>query len=444
MASGTELLERITAGRSSFGRLLAPLGSVVDPLARSYWETSVRPTPLPEAPDACLVVGARQVAHYHLTGSQGWASYEALRGAFAQRDHRRAMRGTGRGAKTGVLPRPLVDGDLKVVIRDHDRPIQCAVVWERVYPKRAWVGTLVPGYGADTAFVIAAILNSTLGQALYYQLAHRTGSQAGSKADLRKGILSKIPVPVLAYDEHAFSRVALLSFRLHCLYAAKRDCDLPFEITNVIRDHWRQLLSDLLRLYEYSDDEAHRLFAEVLPATFQDVLGIQMDLYYVPQEPPRKLKLLDSGALDRYEALKERARSGDISPGEGSEFQNFEMLLHWEDRINGPIPCDLHPTPWPGVSDEKAALKAAYRHLSYKHGQRFGAEDPRRLDERIWEVNVYYSPPKGLSAADAAALPTAWRAPGKHAAGTLRIDSITGKVTDQLHEATGAVDSSAR
>jgi hypothetical protein len=169
MPTGAQLLDRLTTDPSSYGPILTPLGSVLTPLARSFWPRGVKKEPIRLTPDHCRVIGPEQVAPYHFTGSEGWSSYEAIAAAFDEQ--RKRLRETGAGAKTSELPRSLVDADLKLVIRDRPNPIQCMVTWSRVYPRRAWVGTLHDHLSNEWAFVIAALLNSSLGHALYRRLA---------------------------------------------------------------------------------------------------------------------------------------------------------------------------------------------------------------------------------------------------------------------------------
>jgi hypothetical protein len=244
-------------------------------------------------------------------------------------------------------------------------------------------------------------------------------------------VLSEVRLPLLSYDEQAFERTGALSYRLHCLYAAARECSLPFElIDNAIRSHWVGLLSELLRLYDYSEAEARKLFADVLPRGFKDVLGIQIELYFVPSEPPVKVRLADSRTLERYEDVKARLRSGSASAEDERELQELMRLLHWEDRINGPIPPVLKPEPWPGVSDEAGALKAARRHLSLHRGQGFEVTHPVRASERCWRVDAYFSPPPGARPEEMGRFPSAWARPGRHPAGQLWVDAVTGEVTE--------------
>jgi hypothetical protein len=389
------------------------------------------------SPDHCMVIGSNQVRAYHLTGNEGWSSYRTIVGAFEQRNRTRTEAGSSKGSKTSVLPPELVEAEVKLVVRDQDDPIECAVVWERIYPRRAWVGKLHPHLPTDMAFVVAGILNSAIGRVLYRRLAR---ARKHTSHNLRKNTLYELRVPLLAYDQETFSRAALLSYRLHCLYAANQECVLPAEVLDVdVPNHWLRLLSELVRLYGYSEPEARRLVEEVLPEGLQDVPGVQGQLYYVPKEPLQNVKLLDRAALDRYEELKGHARSKTLTTDGRKELDNLQAMIQWEDRINGGIPHSLRPRPWPGISSDRDAIKAAYRYLSCRKGQAFGAENPRQVDQRIWEVSVFYSPPRGLKPEDMLTLPREWATPGKHSAGKLWVDVVTGEVRETLEAAQDAI-----
>ncbi|HZH98278.1 MAG TPA: hypothetical protein VEX38_04850 [Fimbriimonadaceae bacterium] len=425
MASGTQLLHRITGQAASTGPLLVPLRELFSSLARTFWEYSVPVEPVRLSPEHCLIVESGQVEHYHLNGDVGWASYGAIRQAFKDRDTRASREG---GAKTSVLPSKLVDAEIKLVIRDQDNPIRCAAVWERVYPKRAWVGTLHPALGVPMTFVVAAILNSAIGQVTYSRLARKRGHKSH---DLRKALVGELKIPVLAYDEEAFQRAALLSYRLHCLYAASSACSLPADVMDVlVPNHWERLLSELVRLYGYSEPDARKLVEETLPAGLADVPGFQGKLYYVLREPLQEVRLTDAAVIDRYEKLKAAVRNTNASAKDEAELAALRRLLEWEDRINRSIPRSLQPEPWPGVSDEKLALKVAQRYLSDRWGQRYGAEEPQQIDRRQWQVRVFYSPPPALKPEEVRRIPPQWATPGKHLAGYLRIDRVTGAVSE--------------
>lgn len=151
------------------------------------------------------------------------------------------------------------------------------------------------------------------------------------------------------------------------------------------------------------------------------------------------MRLLDPPGLTDFEKLKRR--SGSLSPLERAELERLKALAAWEDRINAPVPKYLARTSWPGVAGEREALKAAYRYLSWNRGQAFGAERARPAGSRLWEVDVYYSPPARLRPEDAARIPLEWAAPGRHPAGKLWIDAVTGEVRESLEEAQGAAAS---
>jgi hypothetical protein len=436
VSTGTQLLDRLTAKSSRHGPLLAPLGEVLTPFARAFWPSGLRPEPLAVSADSCLVVESAHVRQYHRTGSTGWADYAAIVRRFEQN---RRQRGSASGSNATVLPRELVDADVKLIVRDSDRPLECAVVWERVYPKRAWVGTTHPSLDHHSAFVIAGILNSAIGQVLYRRRARSHQSRTG---DLRKGMLTELLVPVLGYDIDAFARVALLSYRLHCLHAANRDCLLPSEVLDVdIPSHQIALLSELVRLFGYPDKEARQLVEEVLPAGLPDVPGMQRKLYYVAREAMRPVSLMSEETHTRYERLKEVAGTRPHDEPEAAEFSGIQALIRWQNRINLGVPEELRPTPWPGVSDANQAIEAAFTYLSFKKGQAYGAERARRIDGRFWEVDIYHSPPAKVAPHSGPRVPDERRGLQRLPAGKLRVDGVTGQVREVLEDAGHALDS---
>src|SRR4051812_8112895 len=109
MSSGAQLLGRITREWSAPGPLLVPLKTLFGEFARAFWEERIRLVPLGLTPGHCRVIAPSQVTHYHLTGDEGWASYEEIRQAFSARNRERAKDELTRGAKTSPLSRELID-----------------------------------------------------------------------------------------------------------------------------------------------------------------------------------------------------------------------------------------------------------------------------------------------------------------------------------------------
>jgi hypothetical protein len=213
-----------------------------------------------------------------------------------------------------------------------------------------------------------------------------------------------------------------LSFRLHCLYEAVSTERLPAEVRDVdIRNHWLQLLSELVRLYGYSEPEVKKMVEEALPQGRRDVLGFQGELYYVPRSPLLPVRLLGAKERDRYDQLKERVRKGNASQ-EMQEFARLQRVLRWETLANGGVPHRLVPTPWPGLEDERQILKAASSYLSRKRGQSYTARNPRRVDASNWEVEVIHTPMSG-DGGGVTSLPASSKL------GTLHVNGITGKVS---------------
>lgn len=359
MASTSPLLSRITIPGSRQTPLLAPLGTVMTQLTRGFWESRVVRSPIRQSADDCLILGSKHIEAYTVTGGDGWASYDAIERAFSDRNRERLSEGPAFGAKTSPLPRDLIDADLKLLIRDTDTPLQCVVVWERVYPRRAWVGTVHPTLTNEMAFVIAGILNSAIGQVLYRRAS---GKLNGGPCDLRKRCLSEICIPLLGYERDVFAQSALLSYRLHCLYAADRECGLPADIhDSVIPSHRQFLLSELTRLYGYSETDGRKLVERVLPAGLNDVPGVQGHLYYQPRTPPEAVVLAPPSTRARYEELKSHSRAGTASAGDSEDLRRIQLLLAWEDRINGPIPKTLRPQPWSPPRDAASVVRLADR-----------------------------------------------------------------------------------
>jgi hypothetical protein len=400
------------------------LGRILDPLrcVRFPPHSTVRVSQLWETPDHARVLEAADVRQFHYERRGQWASFEELSKAYGQGS-----------SNVSPLPRAVDEAAIKLVIADRSQTLQCFVTADRIYPKRAWVGALAPGWGVEMAFAVAGILNSAVGYVLYTRTARELGSQG---KDLAKGVLTKLPIPLPGHKPDAFSQLALISYRLHQLYEAQAACGL--DLAGSIEDHWLYLLPQVVSLYGWTEEEARRLLADA-PST-RDRPGVQEVLFTrSPQSPLLPVRLVGAGETARYEQLKAGARSGVISAPAAEELTRLRDRLYWEERINRPIPSRLSAASWPGATSEQQAVRAAYGHLSRTRGQRFSAERPTRVDERLWEVPVFYSPPCGAAERGASPAPTNRTPPDKHPAGKLYVDAITGKVSDTLEGAQHAI-----
>lgn len=419
MATGTQLLDRVTKSVKEEQEFIL-LGRVIDPLrcARFPPKVTVPVRRLRESPEHYRVLQAADLKSYHYHQREQWALYEEISAVFAKAD------GSSHITK---LPRSLVDAPVKLVAADRSASLRWSVTAEAIYPRRAWIGALAPGWELAMAFAVVGILNSAIGHVLYTRTAQELGSQS---KELAKGVLERFPIAAPALKPETFAQVALLSYRLHQLYEAQLACRL--DLGSSIRDHQLYLLSGVVDLYGWSEEEARELLKEA-PLT-RDQPGSQEELFAAwPRTPLLPVRLLDDRGVERYEALKAATRSGSIVPQEAEELRHLKDTLYWEDRINRRIPSRLVADPWPGVSNEQQAVRAACAYLSRTRGQRFGVELPARRTERLWEIAFFYSPPRVLSREDAARLPEGWAKPGKHPAGKLYVDAITGVVSES-HE----------
>jgi len=417
-----------TRARHSVPRTVA-LSDVFAPITRAHFppRRSVPITSLRAAPDHCRIVEAREVHQYQMARSPRWASYESIAEAFSQ--------STG-ASKITRLPREVVDAPVKLLIRDNDTPIRCVVTADRVYPKRAWIAPLLPGWDTEMAYAAAGILNSAVGFVLYQGQA-RADQLTGH--DLRKKALTDIPIPLPANDPDTFTKLALISYRLHCLYEVETECKVDLGV--LLKNHRIQLLSMVVRLYGWSETETEVLLREAEARGLEDVPTSQHDLFFEWQRVLAKVQLLDDEQRVQLEELKRRARLHALASREAESLSRLQRLVEWEHRANSPIPKYLAPPEWRGVPDDRTALKAALRFLSERRGQGFGAERPSRVNSRLWEVSVFYSPPRGLKAEEVRRIPPEWSEPGKHPAGSLWIDAITGQVWEDLQAARDAIAS---
>jgi hypothetical protein len=431
MPTASELLERVT-GAVRDERRFVRLGQLFDPLrcARFPPGETVAVSTVRDSPDHCRVLEAADIGPFDYGRRDQWAAYAEIREAFS--------RSRGRAHLT-PLSEALVAAPVKIVFADDSAALRCVVTAERVYPRRAWLGALSSFWGTEAVFAVAGILNSAVGTALYCQTAHELGNRSD---DLAKGILERIPIPLPSGAHASFSNVARLSYRLHTLHKARRACGLDLE--EPIRDHWLQLLPEVVHLYGWTEDEARLLLSGAKERGARDLPSRQQEhqpelFGRDPQLALRPVRLLDDTAQRRCDELKSARRGGKLTAEERQELQRLESLLLWEDRLNAPVPAVLAAPAWSGAGSEQQALKAAYRHLSARRGQRFGAENPVRRSARLWEVEVYYSPPKGLKSEEAANVPSEWAVPGKHPAGRLYVDAATGKAYETLEDAQHAI-----
>jgi hypothetical protein len=430
MATAASLLDRMTGASSEYGPLLLSLGELFTGLARSFWVSSTPVEPDARSPASCRVVGSDQVAAFRFTGDEGWTDYDEIRRAFEVRN--RQGRHEGSGAKSGPLPEELVRAGARLILRDRDDPLECLVAAGPVYPRRAWVGALHPNLGSEMPYVLAGVLNSTLGLVLYHRVRHSTGT--GSGHELRKSALSRLRVPWLTYDTEAFRRAALLSYRLHCLYAAGQELSLPASVYDEdIPNHRMRLLSELVRLYGFDDTDGREIVERVLPEGAADVLGAQQNLFYRPKEPLEPIQLRGPGTVERYEALKARARTGGPDPAEAKELTELQALLRWERLANSPVPtlpAAKEPT---GAPTAESALRLANRHAATLFGQSVVSVSAVRISSSLWEVQLAPSgrpSPRRIVRNQA---PPERPSPGK-----LWVNAVTGRVSEdprQAHDA---------
>ncbi len=430
MATGTQLLDRVAKSVKEEQEFIL-LGRIIEPLrcARFPPKVTVPVGRLRESPEHYRVLQAADLKSYHYHRREQWALYEDISAAFAKAD------GSSHITK---LPRPLVDAPVKLVAADRSANLRWSVTAEAIYPRRAWIGALAPGWELAMAFAVVGILNSAIGHVLYARTAQEVGSQS---KELAKKVLERLPIAAPALKPSTFAQVALLSYRLHQLYEAQSACRL--DLPSYIRDHQLYLLSAVVELYGWSEKEARELIKEA-PHT-RDHPGSQEELFAGwPRTPLLPVRLLDDRKLEQYETLKGATRSGSITPKGADELSRLQDALYWEHRINQGIPSRLIADPWPGVTNEQQAVRAACAYLSHTRGQRFGVELPARRTERLWEIAFFYSPPRGLSREDAARLPEGWAEPGKHPAGKLYVDAITGVVSESQEGPQHAVAAQSR
>jgi hypothetical protein len=400
------------------------LTRIIDPLRCVRFPTGneVKVSRLRETPDHCRVLEAADLREFHVHQREQWASYQEIATAY------------GHGAThISKLSQAIVEAREKLIVSDHSDRLWCHVTSERVYPKRAWVGTLAPGWDLEMAFVVAAILNSAIGPVLYAQTAQRVGVQG---RDLRKAVLEGFPIPAPALQPAAFSQLAQISYRLHQLYEAQTACKV--DLYPVIRSHWLYLLPQVVKLYGWSEPDARLLLTEAPPTRDQSAAREHLFSTW-PQTPLRPVRLVSDELQERLEALKTRKRAGSLSPEEAVELTRLTDALYWEQCINGPVPSRLPATPWPGVASELQAIRAVYGYLSRTRGQRFAADRAIRKSERIWEVPIYRMPPRVTTSDARHAQAGGGEVSGKHLAGMLYVDAITGKVSDTLERAQHAV-----
>lgn len=423
MSPATQLIERVVESLHEEQAFIY-LTRIIDPLRCVRFPTGdeVKVSRLRETPDHCRVLEAADLREFHAHKREQWASYQEIAAAY------------GHGAThISKLSEAIVGAREKIVVSDHSDRLWCHVTSERVYPKRAWVGTLAPGWDLEMAFVVAAILNSAIGPVIYAQTAQRAGIQG---RDLRKAVLEGFPIPVPALQPAAFSQLAQISYRLHQLYEAQTACKV--DLDPVIRSHWLYLLPQVVKLYGWSERDARLLLTEAPPTRDQSAAREHLFSTW-PQTPLLPVKLVSEELQERLEALKTRKRAGSLSPEETVELTRLTDALYWESRINGPVPSHLTATPWPGVASELRAIRAVYGHLSRTRGQRFGADRAIRKSERIWEVPIYLMPPRVKAVEDRHTQSGDGEVSGKHPAGMLYVDAITGKVSDTLEGAQHAI-----
>jgi hypothetical protein len=390
------------ASRQSF----LPLAAVVSPLYCSRVPSQARASIGPErlTSEACQILESRDLRSFRFVLREQWAEYASIQDAFRR----------PRKNHISLLPESLVAAPVKLVLRDRSRELKCTITAERIYPVRAWMGALAPGWDVEMGFAVCGILNSTVGRILYTRVAAELGSGG---TDLAKAVLDRLPIPTPSSSPEAFAKLAQLSYRLHQLYAAQAECSLDLAVA--IRDHWLYLLPLVVNLYGWSEREARELLQQVPHS--RDYPGGQEELFAGwPQSPIRPLRLLKEPEIDRYEGLKGRARAGQLTPDEAPELTRLKDTLAWEEKVNAPVPARLPQTRWPGIATPQEATRAAYAYLARTRGQRFSVATPERTPKRSWVVPTFYAGRSGSQ---------------REQASTLYVDAVTGEVTETLERA---------
>lgn len=327
----------------------------------------------------------------------------------------------------------------KLIVRDCDEPIQCLVSTGAAYPRRAWVGAVHPSADPGLPYVIAGLLNSTLGWVLYRRLARVRDSRGH---DLSKAVLGRVKVPFLGYDSAAFQRAVLLSYRLHCLCAAGQEVALPDSIQDEdVPNHHMRLLSELVRLYGFDDREARLIVESVLPEGSADVMGVQGKLFYRPKEPLEPVHFLSRDMVQEYEALKERRRRKTIDGFGEQRFDYLSKLLAWEHRTNSPIASHLPARRPPGAFTPDDAIRLVDRFLSETTGQALVSLAATRISSELWEVEIGPGrPPSPRGAPDNSSQAVSSRPP---TVGRLWVNARMGTVADRPEKARDAAAAAA-
>jgi len=431
MPTGQQLLERVTS-QAPKETSFVPLRAVFHPwrCSRPPARQKLTTSPVPITPDFVRWVESRDVDHFDIHRRDQWVDYHELLRAFE------LSRET---SNIAPLSWEVVAAVPKLIVNDGTKPLRGVLTSELVYPKRAWVAPLARAWDSEMAFAVTGILNSAVGYLLYRQRAEELGVVG---KDLSENVLGSIPIPMPGEKPEVFSRVAVLSYRLHTLYQMERACSINLDAT--LKSHWLLLFSDVVALYGWSEEHAQTLLDGLRGLGLEDAPGYQGQFLFERgglRSPLLPVVLVDHSALERYEQLKARARSAAAGPVEREELRNLRALLYWERHLNFPVPKRLARQPWPGISSERDALKAAHLFLSTTKGEAFGAERPVRCSDALWAVDVFYSPPRNLAPEDRRRLPAGWADAGRHAAGRLWIDAVTGEVRESLEEAQRAAAS---
>lgn len=385
-----------------------PVSAVFGGIARSHAPPGLHRwlQPARSGADDCRVVDSREVRPFHLGASAGWADYEEIARAF--REH------SGR-THVSPLPRHLVEAPIKLVVRDRDLPLAAVVTSERLYPKRAWVAALSPGWDTEMAFAGAGLLNSPVGCLLYHEAAARTGRRGH---DVRKNILASLPVPLPATSPEGFRQSALLSYRLHCVSQAEVEGGVSLLAE---RDALQmRLLSAVVEWFGWDEATAERRLRAARDLIPRARHTSDAGLFTRFPQAIEPVALLDEAQRRRYEELYELVRARQAPESERREFERLERLVVWEARTNR-LTVGSPPSPvLPGVVTEREALKRAYGYITHRWGQGYRAEQVRRASPDSWTVAVRTLPTKGRQAEEL----------------TLRIDAATGEVVpsrDAVH-----------
>jgi hypothetical protein len=300
---------------------------------REHWpgryDALLEPEDSHAADNDTRVVLPDEIRQFYPSGPERWMDYGEILQRFAR------LRMSGGGTRIAPYKFDAVFADWRIVLAESDRPIRCYLTHEPTYPVRGKLALLKSPWASTSAFVAVAVLNSSIGLALYHEFFEIVKGRPSRSSDgLMKDVLKLLPVKHHDTSPALFHDVARFAYALSMLCAAERDCKEDFsEYIVPIRLRVLHLVSLLLKL---TDEQAEYCFATARALNAQDAPSPQLTLTTALREQPLRDQIIILHRDERtlFENLSRRVDRDELSTRERHELSRLWTKWNWEKLIN--------------------------------------------------------------------------------------------------------------